>query len=165
MQCQLRDINVYYEVYGEGRRPLIALHGFMPDHHLMTGCMEPIFKQREGWQRFYPDLPGMGQTPGPEWLTNSDQMLDVVLEFIEQVIPGQHFALAGESYGGYLARGIIHRRPELVAGLLLICPLIVPLHEDRTLPAQRVLVRDDTLWESLAPDVLFWFFYLITWRR
>jgi pimeloyl-ACP methyl ester carboxylesterase len=152
MKCQVKDTNIYYEVVGEGC-PLIAIHGFMPDHHLMTGCMEPIFKQRAGWQRFYPDLPGMGRTPGPEWMTNSDQMLDVVLDFIEQVVPGRRFALAGESYGGYLARGIIHRQPELVDGLLLICPLIVPLHENRTLPAHVVLVRDDALWESLAPDV------------
>jgi pimeloyl-ACP methyl ester carboxylesterase len=152
MQCQLKDIDVYYEVYGEGR-PLIAIHGFMPDHHLMTGCMEPVFKHREGWQRIYPDLPGMGQTPGPEWMTNSDQMLDVVMEFIEQVIPGQRFTLAGESYGGYLARGIIHRQPELVDGLLLICPLIVPLPDDRTLPSHVVLARDDALWSSLEPGI------------
>jgi pimeloyl-ACP methyl ester carboxylesterase len=152
MQCQIKDINVYYEVYGEGR-PLIAIHGFMPDHHLMVGCMEPVFKHRAGWQRFYPDLPGMGQTPGPAWLTNSDQMLDVVLEFIEQVIPGQRFTLAGESYGGYLARGIIQRQSELVDGLLLICPLIVPLHEDRVLPPHVVLERDPALWSSLAPEI------------
>lgn len=151
MQCQLRDINVYYEVYGEGR-PLIAIHGFMPDHHLMTGCMEPIFKDRSGWKRFYPDLPGMGKTPGPAWLTNSEQMLDVVIDFIEQMIPGQNFVLAGESYGGYLARGIIYRWPERVAGLLLICPLIVPLHEDRDLPPPMVLVQNPTVLTSLAPD-------------
>ena len=35
MECQLKNINVYYEVHGEGR-PLIAIHGFTPDHHLMT---------------------------------------------------------------------------------------------------------------------------------
>ncbi len=152
MECQLKDLKVYYEAYGEGR-PLIAGHGFMPDHHLMTGCMEPIFKRRDGWQRIYLDLPGMGQTLGPKWLTNSDQMLDVVLEFIEQVIPGQRFALAGESYGGYLAQGIVHRQPELVDGLLLICPLIVPLHEDRALPPHVVLERDPALWSSLAPEI------------
>jgi pimeloyl-ACP methyl ester carboxylesterase len=151
MECQLKNINVYYEVHGEGR-PLIAIHGFTPDHHLMTGCMEPVFQQRDGWQRFYPDLPGMGKTPGPKWLTNSDQMLDVVMDFIEAVIPGQNFALAGESYGGYLARGIVQRWPERVEGLFLLCSLIVPVEDERELPPFVVLKQDQAVLEKLSPQ-------------
>ena len=150
MECQLENIRVHYEMYGEGR-PLIALHGFSPDHRLMTGCVEPIFKHRSGWQRIYPDLPGMGKTPGKEWIASSDQMLDVVLNFIDQVIPGQHFVLAGESYGGYLARGIIYRRPALVDGLLLICSLIIPEHAKRSVPPHVTLVKDPALLSSLEP--------------
>jgi len=151
MECQLKNINVYYEAYGAGR-PLIAIHGFTPDHHLMTGCMEPIFQQRDGWQRFYPDLPGMGQTPGPKWLTTSDQMLDVMLDFIEAMIPGQNFAMAGESYGGYLARGIVQRWPERVDGLFLLCPLIIPLSNERHAPLFKVLQRDPAVLEKMSPQ-------------
>lgn len=151
MECQLKDIRVHYKIYGEGH-PLISLHGFSPDHRLMTGCMEPIFEHRSGWQRIYPDLPGMGKTPGKEWITNSDQMLDVVLDFIDQVIPGQRFVLAGESYGGYLARGVIYRKPELVNGLLLICPMIIPDHAKRSLPPHVALVEDVELLSSLEPS-------------
>ncbi len=151
MEYQIKDINVYYEIHGKGY-PLISLHGFYPDHRLMTGCMEPIFKHRDGWQRIYFDLPGMGKTPGKEWITSSDQMLDIVLDFIDCVIPGQRFVLAGESYGGYLARGIIHRRPELVDGLLLICPLIIPESDKRSLPSHVVLAKDEELLASLEPD-------------
>jgi pimeloyl-ACP methyl ester carboxylesterase len=96
--------------------------------------MEPIFQQRDGWKRVCTDLPGMGKTPSKEWITNSDQMLDVVLAFIDEIVPNQHFALAGESDGGYLARGIIQRKPELVDGLLLICPMVIAYSTDRTLP-------------------------------
>jgi len=151
MECQLEGISVHYEIYGEGH-PLISLHGFSPDHRLMTGCMEPIFKHRSGWQRIYLDLPGMGKTPGKEWITNSDQMLDVVLDFMDQVIPGQRFALAGESYGGYLARGIIYRRPALVDGLLLICPMIIAEHAKRSVPPHVALVQDLVLLSSLEPS-------------
>jgi len=151
MECQIKDINIYYEIHGEGH-PLISLHGFYPDHRLMTGCMEPIFKHRGGWQRIYFDLPGMGKTTGKKWITSSDQMLDITLDFIDRVIPDQRFVLAGESYGGYLARGIIYRRPELVNGLLLICPLIVPEPEKRILPPPTVLMKDEKFLASLESD-------------
>jgi pimeloyl-ACP methyl ester carboxylesterase len=151
MKYQLKGIGVHYEIYGEGH-PLISLHGFSPDHRLMTGCMEPIFEHRSGWKRIYLDLPGMGKTPGKEWITNSDQMLDVVLDFIDRVMPGQRFILAGESYGGYLARGVIYRKPEPVDGLLLFCPLIIPEHAKRSVPPHVTLVKDPTLLSSLEPD-------------
>jgi pimeloyl-ACP methyl ester carboxylesterase len=82
----------------------------------MVGLMEPHFERRAGWRRLYPDLPGMGQTPGPGWLTTQDQMLDVLLAFIDTVIPGQRLVVVGVSYGGLLARdgppeGGEHGRP------------------------------------------------------
>jgi len=151
MECQVRGITVQYEIRGQGH-PLISLHGFWPDHRLMTGCMEPIFEHGSAWQRIYLDLPGMGKTPSKEWIANSDHMLDVVSDFIDQVIPGQRFALAGQSYGGYLARGIIYRQPALVDGLLLICPLIIPHRTQRSVPPHVALVKDPALMSSLEPS-------------
>lgn len=127
------------------------LHGGGPDRRSMIGSMEPIFRSRNDWLRIYPDLPGMGKTPGPEWITNSDQMLDVVLEFIGATAPEQRFALIGDSYGGYLARGITHRRPRKVAGLLLICPVITDLKE-RILPKHATLVRKGSLPTKAYPQ-------------
>lgn len=150
MQCDLEDISVYYETMGEGR-PIVLVHGFGPDHQLMTGCMEPIFRRRSGWQRFYPDLPGMGRTPGASWIHNSDQMLQVVLDFIDAVIPEQRFVLVGESYGGYLARGVLHHRPTLVEGLFLLCPLIVADPEQRDVPPHQVLMQDAAFMATIDP--------------
>ncbi|GAK55769.1 hydrolase [Candidatus Vecturithrix granuli] len=150
MQCQIRDIDVYYEIYGEGR-PLLMIHGFGPDHQLMTGCMEPVFQGHPGWQRIYFDLPGMGKTPGKSWITNSDQMLSIVLEFMDQMFPNQRVIIAGESYGGYLARGIIKQRPMQVDGLFLLCPLIEADRTKRVLPAPVVLVKDEQLLTRLTP--------------
>jgi pimeloyl-ACP methyl ester carboxylesterase len=148
MKCRLDKMTVYYESCGEGR-PLVALHGFSPDHRLMKGCLEPIFRHREGWRRMYPDLPGMGKTPGEEWIANSDHMLDVVLEFIDKVVPNQRIVLAGESYGGYLARAVTQKKHDLIDGLLLICPMIMAGRGMRKLPKHAVLLQDSEFLSTL----------------
>ncbi len=152
MEYTVRDIPIYYEIHGSGR-PIVMLHGWSPDHRLMKGCMEPIFQSTETpWQRIYFDLPGMGKTPGKPWITGSDQMLEVVLKFIDGVIPNQHFIVAGESYGGYLARGVIKERTALVDGLLLICPVASQETLKDHLPALRVLEKDEAFLETLSAE-------------
>lgn len=150
MKCELENIDINYETYGEGK-PVIIIHGFEPDHRLMTGCLEPIFEKRQGWKRIYIDLPGMGKTEGKEWITNSDLMLEVVIKFIEKVIPKQSFLLVGQSYGGYLARGIVHNKMKLVEGLLLICPVIIPQRTNRNISKHTILEIDKEFVSKLDP--------------
>ena len=80
MRCNVNDVEVYYDVIGEGI-PVIILHGSTLDSRSMTGCMEPIFEQRTGWKRIYIDFPGHGQTPGKDWIKGSDD-LDIFVEAI-----------------------------------------------------------------------------------
>src|SRR5579859_3058233 len=124
MECMVQGVPVYYESCGSGL-PIIMLHGYTPDHRVMKGCMEPFFVQRPGWQRIYLDLPGMGRTPGSEQIQSTDDMLEVVIDFIDAVIPGRPFLVAGTSYGGYLSRGVLQRKCDRVAGMALICPVIL----------------------------------------
>src|SRR5205823_13398966 len=109
MICDIGDLAIYYETYGSGR-PMVMLPGRPSDHRVMGRFMEPVFTQREGWLRIYPDLPGTGRTPSVDRLATHDAMLEAVLAFIDKVIPGQRFVLAGLSYGGYLARGVVYHR-------------------------------------------------------
>jgi pimeloyl-ACP methyl ester carboxylesterase len=141
MRCELENITVHYELYGEGR-PILMLHGWAGDHRPMVTAMEPLFTQRGGWQRIYPDLPGMGRTPAPAWLATQDQVLDVVLAFIDKVIPGQRFAVIGVSYGGFLARGVVYRRAAWMDGVLLQVPLIKADPAAQHLPPKTTLVAD-----------------------
>lgn len=152
MRCMVKDCNVYYEMFGEGT-PIINLHGSTLDSHSMTGCMEPIFKKRKGWKRIYPDFPGHGKTLGREWIKGSDDVLQVVLDLIDNTIQDTQFALVGLSYGGYIARGIVHHRPEQVIGLLLIVPRVVSNPTQRTLPQKSVLVRETEFLDELDPQV------------
>jgi pimeloyl-ACP methyl ester carboxylesterase len=123
MKSDLGDIAIFYETYGTGR-PIVMLPGRPSDHRVMLRFMEPLFTQRDGWLRLYPDLPGTGRTPCVDRLATHDQMLDAVLAFIDTVIPGQRFVLAGLSYGGYLARGVVYRRAASIDGVLLCAPQV-----------------------------------------
>lgn len=117
----------------------------------MIAEMEPLFENRDGWKRIYPDLPGMGRTPGRKWITRQDQMLDIALDFIDAVIPGQRFVVAGSSYGGYLARGFVRERRDLMDGLLLTVPVIHAPESERSLPPPVTLVEDPALIADLPP--------------
>lgn len=151
MECKVRDITIYYEEAGLGR-PLLMLHGGGLDHRHMQDDMEPLFTSRARWRRIYPDLPGMGKTHAADWITHQDHMLDVVLEFVDAVAPGERFAVAGISYGGYLARGVVNRRIAQIDGLLLIVPVIEPDKTKRILPKHQVLRDDEEFLAALAPD-------------
>ncbi|MHB1684992.1 MAG: alpha/beta fold hydrolase [Bacilli bacterium] len=91
---------MYYEIVGEGK-PIVALHGWSLDHRVMKECLEPTFTHRSGWKRIYVDLPGMGRSPASDAIQSTDDILASVLRFIDAAIPGEEFAVCGESYGGY----------------------------------------------------------------
>lgn len=152
MKCDLGDFTIFYETYGSGR-PIVMLPGIPSDHRIMERFMEPLFMQRDGWMRFYPDLPGTGRTQGVERLATQDQMLEAVLAFIDAVIPGQRFVLAGLSYGGYLARGVVWHRASSIDGLLLCAPAVTSPPEQAHLPQRTTLVEDAQLVTALAPGI------------
>ena len=151
MECTVRGVAVYYEEVGVGR-PLFMLHGWGLDHRYIANDMEPFFTGRTGWRRIYLDLPGMGKTPGADWISTHDQMLAVILEFIDTIAPGERFTITGTSYGGYLARGVVYRRNAQIDGVLLNVPAIEIDDSKRNLPAHRVLREDAEFLGALKPE-------------
>jgi len=150
-KLSINDLEINFEMIGEGK-PVVMIHGFTPDSRLMKGCMEPIFSKREGYKRIYLDLPGMGETAGSEAVNSTDDMLEIVINFIDTLIPGQSFLLVGESYGGYLSRGIIAKRKDKVEGVAFICPMIIPEMEKRSLPEHVVIIEDEEFIHKLSEE-------------
>jgi pimeloyl-ACP methyl ester carboxylesterase len=151
MEIEVQGINVYYEVIGGGR-PFVMLHGGYVDHRTMVADMEPLFEKHPNWKRIYPDLPGHGKTPAKDWIVNQEQVLEIVLGFIDKVIPGQNFALAGPSRGGYLARGVMYKRPTAVDGALLIVPARYGIAPASSVPPHITLVTDAAAQAELKPS-------------
>ncbi len=152
MEYESHGMSIYYESIGAGV-PIIMIHGWGPDHRSLKGCMEPLFKGYEKtFQRIYFDLPGLGKTKGNEWVSSTDRMLELVIDLMEGIIPNQAFLLVGESYGGYLARGVVKKKQALVKGMLLKCPLAKHETQYKNTPAFRVLARDDSLKDILSEE-------------
>jgi pimeloyl-ACP methyl ester carboxylesterase len=93
----------------------------------------------------YPDVPGHGDAPALTEAT-SEAVLAAVIAFIEEQVRTP-VLMAGCSYGGYLASAVARRRPELVLGLLLVCPGV---RRERDLPAASD-VPADADWLDDAP--------------
>jgi len=128
------------------------LHGWTLDHQVMLNAMEPLFEKRSNWKRIYIDLPGMGNSEPQLSIQNSDNMLEAILCLLDEIIPDQQFIVCGNSYGGYIARGIVRSRQDKVRGLLLMAPLIIPEYDERVVPQQTVLRKDNDLISRLSPE-------------
>lgn len=145
-------MSLYYKTIGEGK-PVILIHGFGVDHRLMKGCMEPIFNELQGYKRIYIDLPGMGKSNNIEDVNSSDKVLQSVLDLIDSIIPLENFILIGESYGGYISRGICSKLKNRVEAMGLICPVIIADKTKRTgIPPHQLKIIDNDFLKTLESN-------------
>jgi len=152
MFTRISGVSIFHESLGDGL-PLVCIHGYGVDHRSMKSGMEPIAREMPGVRRIYFDLPGMGSSQTHPDILSSDDMLDMVLGFIDDRLgPDQPFALAGYSYGGYLARGVMVRMPARIRGVMLLCPVIRFGRDGRTLPPFKCCERDPGFLDCLGPE-------------
>jgi Predicted kinase len=116
---------------------VLVLHGAGVDHREAEACFEPALAVHGGLRRIYPDLPGMGRTPAPTTLRSADDVLGVLLGFLDEVAGPEPVPLVGHSVGAYYCHGLATRRPDRVAGLALVCPLLAGV---RDVPEHRPVV-------------------------
>lgn len=131
--------------YGSGV-PLVALHGAGVDHRETEAAVEAVVP-RSGYRRIYPDLPGMGHSSA-DGLAGNGGVVDRLIGFVEEVAAGPALLL-GHSYGAYLARGVATRRPDLVRGLALLCPVGAGSGD---VPAHEVVHAEPAAYDELDAD-------------
>ncbi|TWG18163.1 pimeloyl-ACP methyl ester carboxylesterase [Micromonospora taraxaci] len=113
---------------------IICLPMFSMTRAATAAALAPAFAGTD-LRETYLDLPGHGDTPATCPAT-SQAVLDVVCAWLDDHVDAP-VLLAGASYGAYLAAGIARQRPELVRGLLLVCPGVTIAPSSRTLPEER----------------------------
>ena len=151
MNIEINGTSVYYETHGEGM-PLLILAGFSLDHGVMKGAVEPLFVERGGWQRIYVDMPGTGYTPAVEHIKTSSDIVDLLCDFVDAVIPGA-FAVLGFSYGGLIARGILKSKQPRITGMVLLAPSVSGIDGERDLPEGMVIAYEPEAAVLLPDDV------------
>lgn len=144
MEHQINGVRIHYVEDGDGV-PLVALHGAGVDHRDIEVAIEG-FVPKKGYRRIYPDLPGMGHSTADGLTSNSD-VVAVLIDFVDHVGAGP-VMLIGHSYGAYLARGVAARRPDLVLGLALLCPVA---DQSTDVPEHDVVRQDDDAYDELDP--------------
>lgn len=115
--------------HGDGT-PLFFIHGFTVDHHLLLP-FESSFTDRPGWRRIHLDLPGHGRTPAGSHPATADAVADTVADIVRRLAGDRPFALCGSSFGGLMARDMVARFGDQVAGLALIAPVATTLERRR----------------------------------
>lgn len=113
-----------------------------------AAALAPALAGRMDLREVYLDLPGHGDSPG-DGPADSQTVLETICAWIEAHLAGP-VLLAGSSYGGYLAAGIARQRPDLVRGLLLVCPGVRTGPADRDLPTGEPSPADPG-WLDAAP--------------
>jgi len=144
VEHQVNGVRVHYAEDGDGV-PLVALHGAGVDHRDIKVAIDG-FVPSTGYRRVYPDLPGMGRSTA-DGLTCNNDVVAVLIDFIDHIGSGP-VMLVGHSYGAYLARGVAARRPDLVLGLALVCPVA---EQSNDVPPQDVVRQDDDAYDDLDP--------------
>jgi pimeloyl-ACP methyl ester carboxylesterase len=114
-------LELRYRAAGSGR-PLVLLHAFPVDGRLFDAQLSAADAGRVGARLIAVDLPGFGASPlpdpAPDVLT-VEEIADALAAFIE----GEGLAgavVGGVAIGGYSALELAARRPDLVAGLVLM---------------------------------------------
>ncbi|MET7946801.1 alpha/beta hydrolase [Micromonospora sp. NPDC005324] len=143
-------MNLAADQSAETGPPVVCLPMFGMTRAAMAAAFSPALAGT-GLREIYLDLPGHGDTPA-NCPPTSQAVLDTVCAWL-----GQHLdapvLLAGGSYGAYLATGIARQRPDLVRGLLLVCPGVTIARDSRDLPADPPLDAP-TGWLDDAPAAL-----------
>jgi len=137
---------------GSGK-PLLVLHGGGLDRRHMVDAIEPVFQENSGWERFYIDLPGHGDSKVDASLQSQDEVLDMISRFADVAFNGDRFAVIGESRGSYHAMGLAHTRPDDLLGMMLIVADAMSASTADWRPKHQTLVSaPDEILNNLSPS-------------
>lgn len=113
MKITVNNININYEIYGEGK-PIILLHGNSETHHIFDVLVE---KLKENYKVYAIDSRCHGESDNPKDISY-DLMANDIIEFIKK-LKIEKPILYGFSDGGIIGLLIAVNEPELLSKLII----------------------------------------------
>ncbi len=108
-----------HDAYGrEGDPRVVLLHGWPLDRSIWSDVAPPLADA--GFRIVCPDLPGFGRSPP---LPSAEWTVESYAESVAEWVRGSgrdRVAVAGHSFGGYVALALAELHRDLVAGLALV---------------------------------------------
>ena len=104
-----------------GATPCVLVHGLPVSHRYLMPTARALCSR----DVYVPDLPGFGLSGKPATILEVGGHARVLAQWIDAAGIGP-VALLGNSFGGQVAVELAHRRPDLVAALILVGPTTDP---------------------------------------
>ena len=113
-QIKVGDINMYYEVHGEGI-PLVLIHGLGADTNAWMFQMPELATK---YKVVIFDNRGVGQTDTPDIPYSAQMMADDTADLMDALNIAEAHIL-GYSLGGFIAQELAIKYPQKVRSLIL----------------------------------------------
>lgn len=113
-RIRINELSLAVDFRGDGPAVLF-IHGFPLDRMLWRHQVAEL----TGWWRIAPDLRGFGESDAPASGYSMAAYAEDLLSLLD-LLGVRRAVLVGLSMGGYIAFEILRRRPERVAGLVLM---------------------------------------------
>ncbi|WP_368505152.1 alpha/beta fold hydrolase [Alkalihalophilus sp. As8PL] len=146
MKYHVDNNYLYYRIEGSGH-PVLIFHALGTDHRAMKKWIEPIFKDKNGFQRIYVDLPWHGQSVCKD-IRSTEETRQLLSSFISKLLGDRAFTIIGHSFGGYIAQGLIS---DKLTGLCLVAPVIH--QKERDVPRKISYNLNKSALSNVEPDI------------
>ncbi len=154
MPSLTRDgVEIYFETFGAGPRPLLLLAGLASDNNSWGPAIPGL---REGRRLIAPDNRGCGRTNPQNALVSIPAMADDALAVLDACGVGEADVL-GHSMGGLIALDLAARYPGRVRRLVLAASCAAPAPRTQALMLQMADAREAGM------DKAQWFRLLFAW--
>jgi 3-oxoadipate enol-lactonase len=116
MKTQINGVNLGYEMIGEGKLPVVLIHGFGLNRSIW---LDMVRDDLQDYKVILPDVRGHGESDASEGAYPMSLLADDLVGLLDH-LRIEKAVVCGHSMGGYIALAFADRYPDRLAGLGLI---------------------------------------------